>query len=88
MITNADIDTSSIFLREISEDVWAMPTFKTGIDAGTYKAEPAIVVMKYSKYLETLLRTLVPDAWEEYISIHQEKRLLRILEVYSTFRGM
>lgn len=73
MITNADIETSSISFREISEDVWVMPTFKTGIDAGTYKAEPVIVVMKYSKYLETLLHTLAPDAWEDYIGIHQAK---------------
>ena len=73
MITNADIDTEALSLREISEDVWIMPTFKTGIDAGTYKAEPVIVVMKYSKYLETLLRTLAPDAWEAFIGIHQAK---------------
>ncbi len=73
MITNADIDTSARSLREIREGVWVMPTFKTGIDAGTYKAEPVIVVMKYSKYLETLLHTLAPDAWDNFISIHQAK---------------
>lgn len=71
MITNADIDISAKSLREISEGVWVMPTFKTGIDAGTYKAEPVIVVMEYSKYLETLLHTLAPDAWEAFNSIHQ-----------------
>ncbi len=81
MITNADIDTSARSLREISKGVWVMPTFKTGIDSGTYKAEPVIVVMEYSKYLETLLHTLAPDAWEDFISMYQTK------EVAKYFRG-
>lgn len=73
MVTNADIDTEALVFREIDTDVWVIPTFKTGIDAGTYKAEPVIVVMKYQKYLESLLHTLAPDAWEAYISVRQAK---------------
>jgi len=77
MITNADIDISAKSLREISGGVWVMPTFKTGIGAGTYKAEPVIVVMEYSKYLETLLRTLAPDTWEAFKSSHQSSEVAK-----------
>lgn len=88
MITNADIDTSARSLRKIEEGVWVMPTFKTGIDAGTYKAEPVIVVMEYSKYLETLLHTLAPDAWEPFISIHRAKDSAEYFKEYLSLMGI
>lgn len=87
MITNADIDTSARSLREISEGVWVMPTFKTGIDAGTYKAEPVIVVMEYSKYLETLLHTLAPDTWEAFNSSHQSSEAAEYYREHVIFKS-
>ena len=52
MVTNIDIDINKMPVRVTynsngtkSNSVYVVPTFKTGIDAGQYMTEPAIVIM-------------------------------------------
>lgn len=73
MVTNAELDISRKPIQKLDDDIWVMPTFKTGVDSGQYKTEPVIVIMRYEAYLHTLYKTLFPEAWDIYSNKEEAK---------------
>lgn len=89
MVTNIDIDINKMPVRVTynsngtkSNSVYVVPTFKTGIDAGQYMTEPAIVIIAYDKFMEIMLSLVYRSEWEKY---NTEKKAA---DVASMFRNM
>lgn len=85
MVTNIDIDLNSSDVRKtyngagvLSEDVYVMPTFKTGVDSSQYFTEPAVIIMRYAKFMEILSSLLYHDEWRDYKSSIETKSALEI----------
>ena len=66
MITNADIKIDKAPIIKVSEDIGVLPTFRTGVDSSQYMAEPAIIYMRYEKFMDIMIQLLYKDAWEQY----------------------
>lgn len=66
MITNAEIKFDKAPIIKVSEDIGVLPTFRTGVDSSQYMAEPAIIYMKYEKFMDIMIQLLYKDAWEQY----------------------
>lgn len=73
MITNADIEMDEeqlppMPIQKITSKIGVLPTFKTGIDATQYMAEPLVVYMKYEKFMDIMLQLLYKDVWKKCVS--------------------
>lgn len=73
MVTDIDIDINRMPIQptydavgQKSESVYVLPTFKTGIDASHYMVEPAVIIMKYDKFMEILCSLLYREEWRCY----------------------
>jgi len=68
MITNADLKLDTMPIQKLSNKMYVMPTFKTGIDANPYLVEPVVIIMKYEAYIDILLSLLFKDAWKKKVT--------------------
>lgn len=79
MITNADLQLDTMPIQKISKKMYAMPTFKTGIDANPYLVEPAVIIMKYEAYIDILLSLLFKEAWKKKVTEKDTKKSVSII---------
>lgn len=78
MITNADLQVDTMPIQKLSEKMYIMPTFKTGIDANPYLVEPAVIIMKYEAYIDILLGLLFKNAWKKKVTEEDTKKSVSI----------
>ena len=79
MITNANLQLDTMPIQKISKKMYAMPTFKTGIDANPYLVEPAVIIMKYEAYIDILLSLLFKEAWKKKVTEKDTKKSVSII---------
>jgi len=83
MITNADLELNSDTIHKLDEGIWALPTFKTGLDASQYMVEPLIIIMEYKKFIRVLLQLLYH---EEYMEYKNKKEIKAASEYFRQYR--
>ena len=74
MITNADIKLDEVLAYKYGE-VYAIPTFKTGVDSTQYKAEPVVIAMEYQKFIDILFKVMFKDEWIANEKREEEKNI-------------
>lgn len=91
MVTDIDIDLSKMPIQPTynveglkSDSVYVMPTFKTGVDASQYMVEPAVIIMKYDRFMEILCSLLYREEWRHYC---EEKETRDVAEMFRNLYG-
>ena len=81
MVTDIDIDKAKMPVQpaitasgKASENIFVLPTFKTGIDATQYMTEPLVIILKYEKFMEILLSLLYHKEWQGYKDEQDKKK--------------
>jgi hypothetical protein len=80
MVTDIDIDLNKMPIQptfnkegQRSESVYVFPTFKTGVDSSQYMTEPAVIIMKYDKFMKILCSLLYREEWRCYCADKEVK---------------
>lgn len=73
MITNADLEVDKMPIQKVGKGVYALPTFRTGVDATQYMVEPVVIILEYETYINILLSLLYHDEYKEYMEDEKAK---------------
>ena len=55
MITDVELNVGTANVITLDKGMYALPSFKTGIDGGYYKREPVTIIMEYEVFVQYML---------------------------------
>ncbi len=79
MITNADLSFRAMHAHKVmgEKGLYVMPTFKMGADGSKYMVDPVVIIMKYERFMEQMLRLLYKDEWKNYLNEKKRSAMVK-----------